>query len=615
MRIQTFKKQLQKGFAFATIMLAVAALGIITLIAFGIVTSISKPSRLVTNQISTRSSINQALMSIARVVSTDTDSYPLPAAGVVVNGDGYDMPQVSGASMTDGWGTKFRYCAWDHGTSTNTGRIVGDIHPNANANLFGVISAGPDKTFNTSCASLKAGTVVGDDIAVWRTLSDYKKNGFGNSWLLDSVDCENSTVPTLDVNSIAANCSSSTSRLDLMDTAFIKEGQQITIRKSGKIMEWQGGGWYQAGGTAAGNYPAPTAFSFAALTNLACGTTVTSAAVQINGIVVGTPISIQGGAYATSLDNVSYGSFTSSVTSIAPGTWVKLQTTISLADNSITSVVLNIGGTEKIWSVTAVTCGAHNYTSGGTYTFTVPANVYSVSSVCIGGGGAGNRIADTTTSFTFGGGGGGLAYKNNIAVTPGQTITITVAAPSTIMRGGVSSFGSLFYASGGYPIGSSYLNQGGSGVGGDANYSGGWGGYGIYWAAATSNVSGGGGGAAGYWGNGPHGSDSAGSAPVLSALITGAGQAGGGYGNNGQGGGGVGFFPVANTSATGGYGGSLGSNAGNSSAGAGYGGGGGGCYTGCANSGGGGAVRIIWPGSGRSYPSSNVGVIGTELSN
>jgi Concanavalin A-like lectin/glucanases superfamily len=62
------------------------------------------------------------------------------------------------------------------------------------------------------------------------------------------------------------------------------------------------------------------------------------------------------------------------------------------------------------------------YTTPGTYTFTVPNNVYYVNVLCIGGGGAGG------SNGGGGGGGGGLAWKNNIPVVPGTTYTVVVGA-------------------------------------------------------------------------------------------------------------------------------------------------------------------------------------------
>ena len=65
--------------------------------------------------------------------------------------------------------------------------------------------------------------------------------------------------------------------------------------------------------------------------------------------------------------------------------------------------------------------GQQQYTSYGTYSWVVPADVYDVHVVCIGGGGGGyDGWANPS------GGGGGLGWKNNIPVTPGETIQVQV---------------------------------------------------------------------------------------------------------------------------------------------------------------------------------------------
>ena len=69
--------------------------------------------------------------------------------------------------------------------------------------------------------------------------------------------------------------------------------------------------------------------------------------------------------------------------------------------------------------------GQQTYTSSGTYSWTCPSGVTSVSVVCVGGGGGGNG-GGNGVGGAGGGGGGGLGYKNNISVTPGQSYTVVV---------------------------------------------------------------------------------------------------------------------------------------------------------------------------------------------
>jgi len=63
--------------------------------------------------------------------------------------------------------------------------------------------------------------------------------------------------------------------------------------------------------------------------------------------------------------------------------------------------------------------GQQEYTTAGTYSWTCPAGVTSVSVVCVGAGGGGGDNSN-------GGSGGALAYKNNIAVVPGNSYTVYV---------------------------------------------------------------------------------------------------------------------------------------------------------------------------------------------
>lgn len=75
--------------------------------------------------------------------------------------------------------------------------------------------------------------------------------------------------------------------------------------------------------------------------------------------------------------------------------------------------------------------GEEEWTTPGTYSWTVPADVTSISAVVIGGGAGG-------TQYQNGGGGGGLAVTNNMPVTPGSTLTIVVGA------GGARKLGNVY---------------------------------------------------------------------------------------------------------------------------------------------------------------------------
>ena len=64
---------------------------------------------------------------------------------------------------------------------------------------------------------------------------------------------------------------------------------------------------------------------------------------------------------------------------------------------------------------------ANTWASTTVYNWTVPAGVTEISVVCVGGGGSGVAQHDGASGC-----GGGLAFKNQIAVTPGSTIEVSV---------------------------------------------------------------------------------------------------------------------------------------------------------------------------------------------
>lgn len=136
-----------------------------------------------------------------------------------------------------------------------------------------------------------------------------------------------------------------------------------------------------------------------------------------------------------------------------------------------------------------VPTGGVLYATPGTYTFTVPYNVYTVHAVLVGGGGSSSVTAMNTQGG--GGGGGALAWSNNIAVTPGATLTVVAGGPgssSTFLGitagggGGGSAYGSALGAAGGVPSG--HQGGGSGGAGGTSNgacrRSGGGGGAGVW---------------------------------------------------------------------------------------------------------------------------------------
>ena len=228
------------------------------------------------------------------------------------------------------------------------------------------------------------------------------------------------------------------------------------------------------------------------------------------------------------------------------------------------------------WPSQPAAPGSQSYTTAGTYTWVAPAGVTSVSVVVVGNGDSGSAS----------GKGGYLSYINNYTVTPLSSYTVVIQAANS------SSLNSF---NGTSVVSASFTARTGTG--------GGNGGIGNYNA---------GGGAGGYSGNGGKG----GSTGYGSAGADGAGGGAGGGGSGagvGAGGGGVGLLGEGSSGAggsagggggVGGSGGAVGSSTGAGSNGGLYGGGAG--YPG--TTGGLGAVRIVWPGTTRTFPSTCVGL-------
>jgi len=285
---------------------------------------------------------------------------------------------------------------------------------------------------------------------------------------------------------------------------------------------------------------------------------------------------------------------------------------------------------------------------GRTTTWTVPVGVTSISMVCIGGGGGGWHGYGTTSSTA--GGGGALAYVNNYPVTPGDIITLEPGhgGETTVTKnpdgsqnwgGSVSGGGSVVWkgarfsgtricqAGGGQSGTGIFLNNeapGGTVVIG-TGFAGGNGGSGV-----GTNIGGaGGGGAGGYAGAGGKGGGGGSNAGNFTSGVAGTGGAGGGGGagygapisgrGGGGGGGGVGLLGLGTSGAggsvgfygSGGGGGSGGTAGASGNAGTGEGRGGiGGNYGGGGGAGDDpvngqvGAIRIMWPGDTRQYPST-----------
>lgn len=187
--------------------------------------------------------------------------------------------------------------------------------------------------------------------------------------------------------------------------------------------------------------------------------------------------------------------------------------------------------------------GHQEYTAAGTYTFTVPDNVYVIEDTVVAGGGGGGAANGSTNAGT-GGGGGGYSW-GVFNVTPGQEITVVVGAggaggtgAGNGTAGGSSSVESLNSSPGGGGGNSNGISGGSSaaGTGGQINAAGGGGGSALYGASPSLLIGGAGGGSCFGTGGVPNGG--MGSPP-------GAGGAGGGSAQPNGGAGQVGYVSIS----------------------------------------------------------------------
>lgn len=207
--------------------------------------------------------------------------------------------------------------------------------------------------------------------------------------------------------------------------------------------------------------------------------------------------------------------------------------------NSVANNTAEPGTTTSGW-VDPSSGGLQRFTASGT--FVVPDGVSLVYVSGAGGGGGGGGGAGSSNGDYSGGGGGGGAgrstVKQAIAVTPGQSIPVTIGAAGTAGSGSIFSatgggsgsattFGSLLTLAGGAGGGGGNASTGGGGAGGAPG--GQWGG-----DAQIANT----GGNGGNGGGGPFGTAGGGGRAGQGSGAVAAGTAAFGYGVGGAGGGG-----------------------------------------------------------------------------
>lgn len=239
----------------------------------------------------------------------DGDGY-MEAPNILNKGaDGGQLPLSLAAPKSDGYGTSLKYCAFDNGSiRTNANLIQGSSIPSPSNTSFAIISAGADKTFNTTCADIYvSGVATGDDIAFVSTQSQAATGAVQNTPQFWGAPVANSAA------------------LSALDSSSLYDGQ-VRINKAdntlwrwnSSLAQWQtvtGGQWTTIG----------TALSYTT-GNVLIGTNTDNGIdkLQVNGTVVSNGYRING--YGTVVD--------------ASGNWVGQTIPISKGGTGLTALGL-----------------------------------------------------------------------------------------------------------------------------------------------------------------------------------------------------------------------------------------------------------------------------------
>ncbi len=226
------KHNSQAGSLLTLVMIGLLAAGILATIAFSSYYQITRGTHDTALRAHAATLLTQAAYILATEGSdSDVDGVNEPPAGTTAYHTAWKIPASSGAPKTDAWGTDHLYCPWDNGSvNTSPGRFNG-VNPAVPSSIqFALISAGPNKAFDTSCEQAKTSAQADDGV---RSMTVAQMNGYfwdGTRWKPLYI------VPELTAVAWAAPCGSypaGTLARDASDNLFIcrKAGtwQQITI--------------------------------------------------------------------------------------------------------------------------------------------------------------------------------------------------------------------------------------------------------------------------------------------------------------------------------------------------------------------------------------------------
>lgn len=196
-------RESQRGFAAATVLSGILLAGL----AAGVMYSGWSSTQRTTASL-TKSSNNDSLMSQVRaaIISEHADldgdgtpEGPAPLTGVTpIPTGGGQIPASSKAPKTDGWGTAFGYCAFKNGSGADRAGYIRNTATSTGGEIsFAIISAGSDKTIQTTCAQALTQSAQGDDKLATYSLADVTLSGVtfsGAGSGTNSTDVQNKQV-------------------------------------------------------------------------------------------------------------------------------------------------------------------------------------------------------------------------------------------------------------------------------------------------------------------------------------------------------------------------------------------------------------------------------------
>lgn len=211
LRVLRSSRQSQAGNVFFALFGAVALVGVVGAssmqIMKGPVRSMSEVTKRTVAENNMIASSKLALIAATSQSDSgdcDADGYvePIPfetaAVGAPVGG-GF-LPAAIGAALNDPWDTRYGYCVWDHGAIT-AGCGGGNYLTGENAATgyaIALISAGPDRQFQTSCNAYPSAAALNktpgtDDIVLGYTYGEASALA-GGLWNLKSGDAETAEI-------------------------------------------------------------------------------------------------------------------------------------------------------------------------------------------------------------------------------------------------------------------------------------------------------------------------------------------------------------------------------------------------------------------------------------